>query len=86
MLAAGCAGDIERSMFAAIVFLVICASILAVSALHTLMRHGHAARVTSLLYLTPIVAVFLEWAFFDLVPNAISIIGIAVTIAKPSRA
>ena len=49
-------------MFAAIVFLVICASILAVSALHTLMRHGEATRVTSLFYLTPVFAVVLEFA------------------------
>jgi drug/metabolite transporter (DMT)-like permease len=65
----------------AIVFLVIGGSILAVNALHTLMRHGHAARVTSLLYLTPIVAVFCEWLLFDLVPTAVSVVGIAVTCA-----
>ncbi len=49
-------------MFGAIAFLVIFASILAVNALHTLMRRGEATRVTSLLYLTPIIAVALEWA------------------------
>jgi drug/metabolite transporter (DMT)-like permease len=65
----------------AIVFLVVGGSILAVNALHTLMRHGHAARVTSLLYLTPIVAVFCEWLLFDLVPTTVSIVGIAVTCA-----
>ena len=41
------------SLAAAIVFLVIGASILAVNALHTLMRRGQAARVASLIYLTP---------------------------------
>jgi len=68
-------------MFAAIVFLVMCASILAVSALHTLMRHGEATRVTSLFYLTPIFAVVLEFALFKVVPTAVSVIGIAVTCA-----
>ena len=68
-------------MFAAIVFLVICASILAVSALHALMRHGEATRVTSLFYLTPIFAVVLEFALFKVVPTAVSVIGIAVTCA-----
>lgn len=63
----------------AIAFLVIGASILAVSALHLLMRRGQAARVTSLLYLTPIFAVVLEWAMFDVVPSGLSIVGIAVT-------
>ena len=66
---------------AAIAFLVIGGSILAVNALHTLMRHGSASRVTSILYLTPIVAVFLEWALFDVVPASLSIAGIAVTCA-----
>ena len=68
-------------MFAAIVFLVICASILAVSALHTLMRHGEATRVTSLFYLTPVFAVVLEFALFKVVPSIVSILGIAITCA-----
>ncbi|MDB5812565.1 MAG: hypothetical protein JWN94_4687 [Betaproteobacteria bacterium] len=68
-------------MFGAIVFLVICASILAVSALHTLMRHGEATRVTSLFYLTPVFAVVLEFALFDVVPSAVSILGIVITCA-----
>ena len=68
-------------MLGSIAFLVIGASILAVSALHTLMRRGQATRVTSLLYLTPIFAVVLELAMFGLVPSALSIAGIAVTCA-----
>ena len=66
-------------MLGSIVFLVIGASILAVSALHTLMRHGQATRVTSLFYLTPIFAVALELAMFGVLPSALSLIGIAVT-------
>ena len=64
-----------------ILFLVVLASILAVNALHLLMRHGHATRVTSLFYLTPIVAVLLEWLMFGEVPSWLSAIGIAVTCA-----
>ncbi len=66
-------------MFGSIAFLVIGASILAVSALHTLMRRGQATRVTSLLYLTPIFAVVLELAMFGTVPSALSVAGIAIT-------
>ena len=62
-----------------ILFLVIGASILAVSALHLLMRRGQATRVTSLIYLTPIFAVGLELAMFSVVPSALSLVGIAVT-------
>ena len=68
-------------MFGAIAFLVIFASILAVNALHTLMRRGEATRVTSLLYLTPIIAVALEWLMFDVRPTLLTTLGIAVTCA-----
>ena len=68
-------------MAVSILFLVILASILAVNALHILMRRGHAAKVTSLLFLTPIVAVLLEWMMFDVVPTPLSIGGIVITCA-----
>ena len=63
----------------AILFLVVFASILAVNALHTLMRRGEATRVSGMLYLPPIVAVALEWPLFGVVPTLLSLIGIAVT-------
>jgi drug/metabolite transporter (DMT)-like permease len=66
-------------LIAAIVFLVIGASMLAVSALHLLMRRGQAARVTSLIYLTPVFAVVLEWLMFDVMPSPLSVVGIAAT-------
>lgn len=64
-----------------IVFLVVLASILAVNALHLLMRRGQATRVTSLLYLTPIIAVVLEWFMFGVRPTLLTAVGIAVTCA-----
>ena len=66
---------------ASIIYLVVMASIFAVNALHTLMRRGQATRVTSLLYLTPIIAVALEWAMFDVQPTLLTALGIAVTCA-----
>lgn len=66
-------------LLASIIYLVIGASIFAVNALHALMRRGQATRVTSLFYLTPIIAVALEFLLFDVVPNALSLVGIAVT-------
>jgi drug/metabolite transporter (DMT)-like permease len=62
-----------------VAFLVILASIFAVNALHTLMRRGQATRVTSILYLTPIVAVVLEYLLFGVVPSGLTLVGIAVT-------
>jgi drug/metabolite transporter (DMT)-like permease len=63
----------------AIGFLVVFASILAVNALHTLMRRGEATRVTSLLYLT--IGVLLEWQMFAVVPTGLTALGVAVTCA-----
>ena len=73
--------DWAWQFFAALAFLVILASILATNALNILMRHGEATRVTSLIYLTPIIAVALEYPMFGVVPSAMSIAGIAVTCA-----
>jgi drug/metabolite transporter (DMT)-like permease len=67
------------SLAGAVVFLVIGASILGVNALHLLMRRGQAARVASLIYLTPVFAVVLELLMFGVVPSALSIFGIAIT-------
>ena len=67
------------ALLGSLVFLVILASILGVNALHTLMRHGEATKVTSLIYLTPIFAVVMEYLIFDVVPTLLSFIGIAVT-------
>jgi len=70
--------DWTWQLVASIVFLVVFASILAVNALHTLMRHGEATRVTSMLYLPPIFAVAMEYLVFSVVPTTVSIVGIFV--------
>jgi drug/metabolite transporter (DMT)-like permease len=66
-------------LLASIGFLVVFASIFAVNALHTLMRRGEATRVTSLLYLTPIIAVALEWLMFGIYPTWLTALGVVVT-------
>jgi drug/metabolite transporter (DMT)-like permease len=71
--------DWSWALAGAVAFLVIGASILAVSALHILMRRGQATRVASLVYLTPIFAVALELALFGVVPTGLSIVGILIT-------
>jgi drug/metabolite transporter (DMT)-like permease len=64
-----------------IVFLVIFTSLLGVSALYWLTRHGEASRVTSMMYLPAAFAVVLELALFGVVPTPLSLAGIAVTCA-----
>ena len=66
-------------LFGSVLFLVVFTSILGVNTLHFLMRRGHAAKVTSLFYLVPIVAVLLEWAMFDVVPTPLTVLGFIVT-------
>jgi drug/metabolite transporter (DMT)-like permease len=73
-------------MAASIAFLVIFASILAVSVLHFLMRRGEATRVASMMYLPPVFAVVLELAFFRVVPSTLSLVGMAVTCAGVAMA
>jgi drug/metabolite transporter (DMT)-like permease len=65
-------------LVAAVLFLVVFASILAVSALHILMRHGQATRVASILYLPPVFAVAAEWAIYGVVPTALTFVGITI--------
>ncbi len=64
-----------------VIFLVVFASILATNVLHILMRRGQATRVTSLLFLTPVVAVLLEWVMFGVTPTWVMALGIGVTCA-----
>jgi drug/metabolite transporter (DMT)-like permease len=67
-------------MLAGVLFyLVIFASLLAVSAWHYLMRHGGATRVTSLVYLTPAFAIVPEFLWFGITPSTVSWAGIIVT-------
>ena len=64
-----------------IIFLVIFTSLLGVSALYVLLRHGEATRVTGMMYLPPLFAVALELALFGVRPSALMLAGIAVTCA-----
>lgn len=68
-------------LFAAMLFLVVLASILGVSALHILMRHGQATRVSSILYLPPIFAVAAEWLVYRIIPTPLTFVGIAIVCA-----
>jgi drug/metabolite transporter (DMT)-like permease len=69
------------ALIGALLYLVICASILGVSAWHYLMRHGGATRVTSLVYLTPAFAIVPEFLWFGITPSTISWAGIVITCA-----
>jgi drug/metabolite transporter (DMT)-like permease len=64
-------------LIASAAFLVIGASIIALNAFHILMRRGQATRVAGLVYLTPIVAVVLEFLVFRVVPSGLSFVGMA---------
>lgn len=73
--------DPSFALFASIAYLVVFASILAVSVLHILMRRGEATRVTSMMYLPPVFAVAAELALFGVVPSGLAFAGMAVACA-----
>lgn len=68
-------------LVAAAAFLVIFASLLALNAFHLLMRRGQATRVATLIYLTPIITVILEYLMFGVVPTLLSLTGMAIVCA-----
>lgn len=68
-------------LLVSIAFLVLFASILGVSVLNYLMRHGQAFRVASMMYLPPIFAVALELAMFGLLPGPLALAGMAIACA-----
>jgi drug/metabolite transporter (DMT)-like permease len=69
----------SAALVASIAFLVVFASIFAVNALHTLMRHNEASRVSGMLYLPPAFAVLAEWLFFGAWPAPLSLLGMVIT-------
>lgn len=69
------------ALVGALLYLVIFASLLGVSAWHYLLRHGAATRVTSLIYFTPVFAIVPEFLWFGITPSAISWAGIMMTCA-----
>ena len=73
--------EFSAPLLGSIFFLVIFTSILGVSALYFLLRHGAATRVTSMMYLPPVFAVVLELAMFGVLPSGLTFAGIALACA-----
>jgi drug/metabolite transporter (DMT)-like permease len=73
--------DWSWPLLASIAFLVIFASLIGVSVLNWLMRHGEATRVAGMMYLPPVFAVILELVLFGVVPSALSFAGMAIACA-----
>src|SRR5262245_41404975 len=69
----------SATLAGSVAFLVIFTSLLGVSALYWLTRHGEASRVTSMMYLPAVFAVVLELALFGVAPGALGAAGIALT-------
>jgi len=69
----------SATLVSSIAFLVIFTSLLGVSALYWLTRHGEASRVTSMMYLPAVFAVLLELALFGVAPGAVATAGIVLT-------
>ena len=70
--------DWSWSLVAAVLYLVIFASMLAVNALTLLLRRGAVTRVTGMLYLPPVVAVTAEWLLFGVQPTWLTALGVII--------
>lgn len=64
----------------ALAWLVVVLSIGAITLLYLLIRHGEAARVTSMFYLVPPVTAIMAFAFFDERLNLLVLLGMALTV------
>ena len=71
----------RRQFLASLAYHVVPASIGAYTVFHFLMRRGQATGVTSLLYLTPLVAALCEWAIFGAAPSPLMLVGMVVACA-----
>lgn len=69
------------TLVAALAYHVVPASIGAFTVFHVLMRRGDATRVTSLLYLTPVVAALCEWGVFGTALTGIMLLGMVIACA-----
>jgi drug/metabolite transporter (DMT)-like permease len=64
----------------ALSWLVVVLSLGAITLLYLLIRHGEAARVTSMFYLVPPVTAIMAFAFFDERLSALVLAGMALTV------
>jgi len=75
-----------------LVWLVLVLSLGAISLLYLLIRHGEAARVTSMFYLVPPVTALMAYALFGerldvmaLVGMGLTVTGVALVVARPRQ-
>jgi drug/metabolite transporter (DMT)-like permease len=73
-------------------WLVLVLSLGAISLLYLLIRHGEAARVTSMFYLVPPVTALMAYALFGerldvmaLVGMGLTVTGVALVVARPRQ-
>ncbi len=69
----------------ALAWLVIVLSLGAITLLYLLIRHGEAARVTSMFYLVPPVTAIMAFAFFGEQLSLVALIGMALTVLGVAR-
>lgn len=78
-------------LFVGLAYLVFVNSLISLTILFTMLRHGEAARASSVFFLVPPLAAFIAWlvlgdemAWLAIAGTAVAVAGVALVVAKPS--
>lgn len=77
-------------LFLGLAYLVFVNSLISLTILFTMLRHGEAARASSVFFLVPPLAAFIAWlvlgdemAWLAIAGTAVAVAGVALVVAKP---
>jgi drug/metabolite transporter (DMT)-like permease len=84
--------DWAPGLFAGLAYLVLVNSLISLSLLFAMLRHGEAARASSVFFLVPPLAALIAWLVMGegmtgqaLLGTAVAVVGVALVVRKPRR-
>lgn len=84
--------DWAPALFAGLAYLVLVNSLISLSLLFAMLRHGEAARASSVFFLVPPLAALIAWVVMDegmstqaLLGTAVAVLGVALVVRRPRR-
>jgi drug/metabolite transporter (DMT)-like permease len=79
-------------LFAGLAYLVLVNSLISLSLLFAMLRHGEAARASSVFFLVPPLAALIAWFVMGegmpvqaMIGTAVAVAGVALVVRKPRR-
>jgi len=83
--------DWAPELFIGLGYMIFVNSLISLSILFAMLRHGEAARASSVFFLVPPLAAFIAWmvlgdemAWLAIAGTAVAVVGVALVVAKPS--